>query len=102
MFVDIWDGIAQLRFFFIINKILIYFTGGTWYWLGGTDFGREGTWYWDHTKKPIVYEDWHHGEPNGNRNENCLVKSGLEVDAWFSVDCLIAEVAYLCEKDNAL
>lgn len=43
-----------------------------WYWLGGYDFGHEGTWKWIHSELPVNYTaGWYPGEPNGGTRENC-------------------------------
>ncbi|KAK3098989.1 hypothetical protein FSP39_024976, partial [Pinctada imbricata] len=72
-------------------------------WIGGTDFGTEGEWHWDHTGKHIsnaTYTNWFtngHVEPNGKWNENCLMVLGGS-SKWNDLFCDYVE-AYLCEKN---
>ena len=47
-------------------------TGPRDYWGGGTDFGREGQWYWMNSLLPVDDFVWANGEPNGNTEENFI------------------------------
>ena len=42
------------------------------WWLGATDVGREGEWYWPHALARMEWADWKQGEPNnwGSLGEN--------------------------------
>ncbi|KAK3096819.1 hypothetical protein FSP39_003612, partial [Pinctada imbricata] len=71
-----------------------------WYWLGGTDFGKEGNWFWDHTGASISnFTFWKSGQPNGKHNENCMI--GLDYRSqnhWSDVKCE-SLLRFLCEKN---
>ncbi|XP_045602853.1 uncharacterized protein [Procambarus clarkii] len=46
------------------------------YWIGGSDSGSEGTWYWERTTQPDVPKGapfWFTEEPDGDDLENHLV-----------------------------
>ena len=46
--------------------------GNTIWWLGGTDAGREGDWYWIGSTESVGDFMWFHGEPNGGFRENYM------------------------------
>ena len=50
-------------------------------WLGGTDFGREGDWYWV-TGEKFVYSNWHTGRPTSSTNNNCAALYAYDSDDW--------------------
>ena len=51
-------------------KILDGITGPRYYWGGGTDWNREGQWYWAHSLLPVGSFIWHDVEPDGGLNQN--------------------------------
>ena len=58
--------------------ILMYFTdqeGFYNYWLGGTDKGRYGKWYWANSLETVQDFVWFTGEPNGGTTHNCMLYS---------------------------
>jgi len=56
------------------------------YWVGGTDEGSEGDWYWI-TGEPWGYENWGPGEPNGDATENCIEYQPVNVVQWNDLTC---------------
>ena len=54
-------------------------------WLGGTDEGQEGHWYWI-TGEAWSYENWEPGEPNNyDGDENCLERESST--QWNDMPC---------------
>lgn len=43
--------------------LLDRFGNDTWYWIGFTDIGQEGEWFWANGE-PVTYTNWVQGEPN--------------------------------------
>ena len=41
--------------------------------LGGTDIGREGGWYWANSLLPVEDFMWHSGTPNCGTDCNCMI-----------------------------
>ena len=52
------------------------------WWTSGSDWGREGRWYWTSSLNPVPDFVWKSGQPDGGVEENCLlIKVNLgEVD----------------------
>ena len=52
------------------------------WWTSGSDWGREGRWYWTSSLNPVPDFVWKSGQPDGGLDENCLlIKVNLgEVD----------------------
>lgn len=48
------------------------FNNHDWFFAGGSDLEREGTWVWQ-TGAPVDPSFWNAGEPNGGIKENCVV-----------------------------
>ena len=51
------------------------------WWLGGTDRGREGDWFWMNSLKPVGDFVWWQTQPSGGLDENCMY---CTVDAGIS------------------
>ncbi|XP_059469035.1 C-type lectin BfL-2-like [Neocloeon triangulifer] len=47
-------------------------------WLGGTDLGKEGSFYWYSTGAPLNFTAWHAGEPSGNNPSNGVKEDCLQ------------------------
>ena len=62
------------------------------YWLSGTDFGREGLFYWMNSGKSFTYTNWNPSEPNNyNGREHCvqMIANRKSTDAlrWYDAQC---------------
>ena len=72
-------------------------------WLGGTDDGKEGNWYWINSDS-FSYTNWNGGEPNNSdNNENCmeLITIGNSTGKWNDVPNDISNVGgFICEYEN--
>ncbi|KAK3098003.1 hypothetical protein FSP39_015220 [Pinctada imbricata] len=70
------------------------------YYIGATDFGTEGYWYWVHSGQNLIFTNWKVNEPRGRFYENCAWKLGIGVQyKWIDISCA-EPAAYLCEKDG--
>ena len=61
--------------------------------MGISDMEREGHWVTKDNKE--VEHRWSHGEPNGDRSENCV--AALEDGSWNDDNCH-GHKWYICEK----
>ena len=52
-------------------------------WLGGSDEGKEGSWFWK-DGSPWTYSHWGGDQPDKGEEENCLMISERE---WHDVKC---------------
>ena len=68
-------------------------------WIGASDEENEGIWKWV-TGKKVEKFYWFPGynEPNGKRNENCLIRGEVNSVNWNDQRCVINKAAYLCQK----
>jgi hypothetical protein len=75
-------------------------------WMGGTDLGSEGNFYWATTNEPFNYTYWLSGQPdNMNENHHCLVfntKMSTGETGWADNPCWAKNTSYnfrfLCES----
>ena len=63
----------QMDFMVMQLQLLQTVTGGRAYWAGGTDWNREGQWYWAHSLIPIESFVWYKGESQEGTNNNYMV-----------------------------
>jgi len=73
-------------------------TPGEKIWLGGTDVGREGSWFWSNGS-PWTYSNWGSGEPDKGERENCLL---ISKNKWHDVTCdgdYWTTAGYACSYD---
>ena len=63
----------QMNYMVMELQLLETLLGERWYWGGGTDWNREGQWYWAHSLIPIETFVWGKEEPNRGINENYMV-----------------------------
>lgn len=64
-------------------------------WLGATDEGSEGAWYWDNSRNAPTFTAWQPGEPGGGGSENCAVLD--ESSGWHDYSCT-STFQFVCEK----
>ncbi|KAF4518174.1 hypothetical protein B566_EDAN007866 [Ephemera danica] len=86
----------------LIKEYILTSLGPRHYWTSGSDSVQEGQWTWTSTARPVVFTDWHSGEPNNlNGNEDVIVmwhKNG--VLAWNDWPETAAPVYACCEQDG--
>ena len=76
-----------------------YPIGTVRYWVGGSDEGSEGQWYWV-TGEPWGYENWGPGEPNGGTNESCIEYQPVNTVQWNDIPCQGSIPDLLIEYDG--
>ena len=63
---------SQMDYMVMELQLLESFVGPRQYWGGGTDWNREGHWYWAHSLIPIESFVWYKTEPNQRITENYM------------------------------
>nr|AAL29932.1 lectin 2a [Girardia tigrina] len=66
------------------------------YWLDGNDHTNEGTWV-DARGNQLPYKNFAPHEPNGNKNENCLMVYRVN-GMWNDLNC-VARIWAICQRD---
>ena len=72
-------------------------------WIGANDIAAEGTWAWEVTAEPFVFEHWRDGEPNNTAaadptGEDCAVFEGDSLE-WDDRSCTMLSFAFICERE---
>ena len=62
----------QFEFIKMILEFLSGHEGRKYWWTSGTDWGREGQWYWAQSLSEVASYIWKSGQPNGGTDQNCL------------------------------
>lgn len=78
------------------NSLIATLVGNKFVWLGGHDWGVEGSWKWT-TREPWSYNVWDTGEPSNSGNEDCLVFLG-DRDRWNDSNCG-SSYELVCERN---
>ncbi|XP_078314553.1 perlucin-like [Crassostrea virginica] len=74
---------------------------GRMYWLGGSDWSKEGSWVWEPYGSAINYTNWHHGQPDNTHNaEHCLLLDRHSRFQWMDYNCH-EPLHYICEDPEA-
>ena len=74
-------------------------TGGSEYWLGGTDMFENKHWVWVSSLQSIKQTHWKHAEPtNSNGGESCL---SIYTDlGWNDEECSsLSRLHFICEAE---
>ena len=71
------------------------------FWVGGSDQEEEGHWKWlPGATRPVAWQQWQHGEPNGGSDENCLLMDWYFGWRWNDVSCNGITACVICEQDG--
>ncbi|KAH3817276.1 hypothetical protein DPMN_118809 [Dreissena polymorpha] len=70
-------------------------TFGEKIFLGATDKLTEGHWVWENTQQAVGFQDWHQGEPNNSKEEDCLE---IYRSSWNDINCTNKQ-GIVCEFD---
>ncbi|XP_063051019.1 ladderlectin-like [Engraulis encrasicolus] len=65
-------------------------------WLGGSDDGSEGTWYWI-DGSPFDFADWAQGQPDNFGVEDCLMMTPYDKLRWKDLRCGFT-MPFICSK----
>ncbi|XP_044206534.1 galactose-specific lectin nattectin-like [Thunnus albacares] len=65
-------------------------------WIGAHDGVKEGMWMWTDGSR-FDYQDWHSGEPNNRRVENCA-EINWQGEKWNDIACGHHR-SFVCAKD---
>ena len=80
------------------NKLLVAAAAGNTVWIGGTHADLEDTWRYSSTGTPLLYKNWHSGEPNNaGGNEHCLQLAPIWSGKWNDAPCT-QQRKYVCEN----
>ena len=67
-------------------------------WIGVNDQVEEGKFVYESTEEPIVFANWRSGDPDGGRNQNCVIYYyQLSLTTWIDDNCT-DKWRYICEK----
>ena len=73
-----------------------------WFWLGGSDEEVEGIWRWYNDHSVFNYTNWHIGQPDSKRSDDCLALWGPNnFTGWDDYYCDYKS-HYVCEKRYAI
>ena len=68
------------------------------FWIGANDKDIEDDWVWESDKSKLVFSDWHVGEPDNYRNEDCgEIRWNKSLYKWNDAPCY-KDRLYICEK----
>jgi len=65
------------------------------FWLGASDWGQDGQFYWLRTGQNVAYNNFAAGYPSGGRAESCIYVWGDGL--WYDQFCTVADVRPLCQ-----
>jgi len=73
------------------------------FWIGLTDLGFEGNWWLASSGLKPSYLNWHDGQPNGGKTENCArIRIGpfsSWKNTWSDINC---QRTHMSSNDNIL
>ncbi|CAH1795874.1 unnamed protein product, partial [Owenia fusiformis] len=71
-----------------------------WWWAGGTDMEREGSWMWIGTRKPITFHYWIKpgaGQREDEENSDCMYYTSNGDHRWDDWNCKSIKINFVCE-----
>jgi len=80
------------------------------YWIGATDFGKDGDWMWITSRNPVNYSSWEDGRPNDipHNSDDCVLLDCSKDDSkcnWRDFNCNEGTISqystsFICQKYN--
>jgi len=83
-----------LKFYICIIATIKFF------WLGGTDYGSEGSFYWLKSGAQFrdEYTNWAPNFPQGGIRGNCIILNGENAaGTWYDYPCKFGNIRPLCQ-----
>jgi len=73
----------------------------TW-WIGLTDQGHEGRWFWEHSVSEAAFTDWAEGFPTDAENNlaDCALMNGDHGWQWTDADCTTESAPAICQMGD--
>lgn len=72
-------------------------SGNSDIWIGLRDIYTEGSWEWA-DGSPAKFFNWADTEPNGGRNENCVI---IDIDGWRDYSCGVKKT-FVCKTKASI
>jgi len=68
-----------------------------WFWIGGSDLGSDGQFYWESSGKPFSFTNWRKAtaEPNQIGTDHCVEIRATERN-WNNLPCDV-HMKFVCE-----
>jgi len=86
------------------------FLGNHNYWIGATDLGKEGEWFWMTSRKPVAYTSWSGKGPNthNGNSDDCILldcSNGKSDCLWRDDSCHENKLdpystSFICQKNS--
>ena len=67
------------------------------WWIGLSDAGREGRWYWTNSLKPSNFTNWYSGQPDGGINRNYAYVYTFYDGKWYAASETYNSASPLCQ-----
>ena len=71
-------------------------------WLGATDLGREGSWKWVKSGRPVNGANWAPNEPNNDGGAGHCMEVGWDTHGEWNDRPCADRVAYICQRDDTV
>merc|ERR1712111_303795 len=80
----------------VIRELVTGLDGGhkaEYIWLGFNDhLSYDGLFFYDSTNEPIIFANWHQGQPGGGSSQNCVAYALEKTPKWSGMMSLVLPV----------